>query len=346
MAGSTPILSVIIPIYNTRNYLDECVSSVLSQSLKNIEIILVDDESPDNAGKKCDDLKTKHENIKVIHKQNGGLGYARNSGLELAEGKYVAFLDSDDYVLPNYYEMMVNECENYNADICTSKGFSQFSEKGREEKVFLHEYGIVDNNIEALIPRLISRKIQKDDGIWGSSCFSVYKRELLQEYHIKFVSEREFMSEDVWFSMDVYNVAKRVVLSDVIGYCYRYNETSLSRSYRQNRFDQLTSTITQLTKKCQQMNLSDYEERVALYYWVNFEKCINQEVRYVEKKTGITNMKRMMINQECRSNLEILLSSKEFKGLHRLLCSLLMKGHYHSVYSILTIYNRLRHRHK
>ena len=343
MESSLPILSVIIPVYNTKDYLDECVDSVLHQSLRNIEIILVDDESPDGAGKKCDELNKMHDNIKVIHKKNGGLGYARNSGLEIATGKYVAFLDSDDYVVENYYEAMVNECERYNADICTSKGFYLVTNKERKERVFLQEFGVVEKDIDRLIPRLISRKVDADDGIWGSACFSVYRRENLSKHHIAFVSERDFISEDIWYSMDVYSVAKRVVLADIIGYCYRYNEKSLSRSYRASRFSQLISTIEQLDQKCQEMNLRDYEERVALYYWVNFEKCINQEVRYVERKRGIENIRKMMTNPECRKNLQILLDNRDFKGVHRLLASLLMNGSYYSMYTLLTVYNRLVH---
>ena len=101
-----PKISVIVPIWNVEKYLDRCIQSILNQTLKDIEIILVDDESPDNCPSMCDDYAKRYSNIKVIHKKNGGLGYARNSGLELATGKYVAFLDSDDWVEKEAYEQL------------------------------------------------------------------------------------------------------------------------------------------------------------------------------------------------------------------------------------------------
>ena len=90
-----PKVSVIIPIYNTGKYLPECVESVRNQTLRDIEIILVDDESPDNAPQICDEYATIDERIKVVHKKNGGLGFARNSGLDVAIGEYVSFIDSE-----------------------------------------------------------------------------------------------------------------------------------------------------------------------------------------------------------------------------------------------------------
>ena len=87
-------VSVVVPVYNVEEYLHSCIESLFGQSYKNIEIILVDDESPDNCPRLCDEYAVAHENIKVLHKKNGGLGYARNSGLEIATGDFVEFLDS------------------------------------------------------------------------------------------------------------------------------------------------------------------------------------------------------------------------------------------------------------
>lgn len=98
-------VSIIVPIYNVEKYLDRCMQSLLNQTLKEIEIVLVDDGSPDNCPKMCDEYAKKDSRVKVVHKQNAGLGYARNSGLENATGEYVAFVDSDDYVDINAYEM-------------------------------------------------------------------------------------------------------------------------------------------------------------------------------------------------------------------------------------------------
>ena len=109
-------VSVVVPVYNVEEYLHSCIESLFGQSYKNIEIILVDDESPDNCPRLCDEYAVAHENIKVLHKKNGGLGYARNSGLEIATGDFVEFLDSDDYIENDTIEKALHKIVNDNAD--------------------------------------------------------------------------------------------------------------------------------------------------------------------------------------------------------------------------------------
>ena len=108
-----PKVSIIVPVYNVEKYLDRCMESLLNQTLKDIEIILVDDGSPDNCPQMCDDYAKKDSRVKVVHKANAGLGYARNSGLDVATGEYVAFVDSDDYVELDMYEQMYEASLNY-----------------------------------------------------------------------------------------------------------------------------------------------------------------------------------------------------------------------------------------
>lgn len=106
------LVSVIVPIYKVEDYLDECVKSIVGQTYKNIEIILVDDGSPDYCPQKCDEWAKKDLRIRVVHKQNGGLSSARNAGLDVAKGKYIAFVDSDDFITPDYVEVMYNRICN------------------------------------------------------------------------------------------------------------------------------------------------------------------------------------------------------------------------------------------
>ena len=100
-------ISVIIPIYKVEKYLNRCVESVVNQSYQNLEIILVDDGSPDNCPKMCDDWAEKDNRIKVIHKENGGLSDARNAGLKVAMGEYISFVDSDDWIAKDFYEVLI-----------------------------------------------------------------------------------------------------------------------------------------------------------------------------------------------------------------------------------------------
>ena len=105
------LISIIIPVYKTEQYLKRCVDSVLNQTYQELECILVDDGSPDEAGKICDEYKKKDARIKVIHKENGGLSSARNAGLDIAKGDYIGFVDSDDFIHPQMYEMLVDVLE-------------------------------------------------------------------------------------------------------------------------------------------------------------------------------------------------------------------------------------------
>lgn len=339
-------LSVIIPIYNTEQYLQQCVDSVRNQTLENIEIILVDDESPDGAGLLCDKLKRSYSNIVVIHKKNQGLGFARNSGLEIANGEYIAFLDSDDFVERDYYEKLVTLCSEHRASICYSAGYIKYTSGGAYNEYF---GGIRSNCIEGRklirkeVPRLICAKPGLNDNIPASSCFCVYNRNFLIRNKIRFVSERQFISEDLWFSMDCLLLADKITYSDTIGYNYRYNENSLSRGHNPERFDRLVYFVEKLMEKCESNGLNDYEERIALYYWVNFEKCINQEVRYKKNKKTHLEIKKMTENPTGWGMLAILNEIPAFKGLHGFLCKLLYKRHYRFVAILLRAYNIAKH---
>lgn len=113
-------VSVIIPIYKVEKYLSRCLDSVVNQTLDDIEIVLVDDGSPDSCPEICDRYAKKDSRIKVIHKKNEGLGYARNSGMLIATGEYIAFLDSDDYVSKDMYEKVYSELKRTDADCCVT----------------------------------------------------------------------------------------------------------------------------------------------------------------------------------------------------------------------------------
>lgn len=124
MEDNKILLSVIVPVYKVESYLDRCVESIVGQSYRNLEIILVDDGSPDGCPEKCDDWAKRDNRIKVIHKQNAGLGFARNSGLDIATGEYVAFVDSDDYIENDMYRTLIDAACRHNADM-VSCGFNK-----------------------------------------------------------------------------------------------------------------------------------------------------------------------------------------------------------------------------
>ena len=124
-----PLITVVVPIYNVEKYLDECVQSILNQSYKNLEIILVDDGSPDRCGKMCDDYATKDSRVKVIHQENGGLSAARNAAFQIATGSYITFVDSDDYISADMVETLYFGMADNEAEMAVV-GFESFFEDG------------------------------------------------------------------------------------------------------------------------------------------------------------------------------------------------------------------------
>ena len=126
-----PLISVIIPVYNVEKYLRRCLDSVVAQTYRNLEIICVDDGSVDESGKICDQYAVRDARIKVIHQENQGLSAARNRGLDAAEGAYIAFVDSDDYILEDMYKKMLDKLLNYNVDLCVCQWQYEFSD-GRQ----------------------------------------------------------------------------------------------------------------------------------------------------------------------------------------------------------------------
>lgn len=338
-------LTVIVPVYNTAKYLRECVDSILEQTLKDIQVILVDDESPDDAGQICDDYAEKYSNIKVIHKENGGLGYARNSGIEKAEGEYIAFVDSDDYIEKDFYKRLIEIIEFESAEVCYSGGFYEFSENNKSIVKFYEGENFTfrgNDIIKKKIPRLISRRPDTNDLLMGSSCMAIYSTQFLKDNKLMFISERTFISEDVWFNMDCLEHANIITYAnDIIGYNYRYNDGSLSRGYNPERFNILYSSIEKLIQRCREEKFEDYFGRVALYFWVNYEKCINQEIRF-NNNNPIKNIKVMNKKIYTREFLKYLSKYKLNGMLHTYLCHLLYRERYRTLYIMLKLYNSFR----
>lgn len=231
-------LSVIIPVYNVEKYIDECVSSVLNQTLRNIEIILVDDESPDNCPILCDEYSKMDSRVKVIHKKNGGLGFARNSGIEVATGEYVTFLDSDDFVDNDAYEKLIGLIEASRLDLLYYK-FRRFS-NGSDIEI-THKTNHVnlykDEEIQTLMLDIIASGplIKNDHIIQCSSCTAVYKRDIIEKNNIRFHSERELISEDLIFNLDFLSCARKVAYNESEYYHYRVNPISLTGTVRIDR---------------------------------------------------------------------------------------------------------------
>lgn len=236
----TPKVSIIVPVYNVERYLDRCIQSLVNQSLKDIEIILVDDGSPDNCPKMCDEYAQKDNRIKVIHKQNAGLGYARNSGLDVAIGEYVAFVDSDDYVDTAMYETLYERSNITNAD-ATFCGFKTEMTKDvwRESREVTKDELWECNSVKEFMYNMIaSGKGVRQERLYQMSVWhAIYKREIIVKNDILFPSERDVVSEDIPFQVDFLKKANKILYLNKHFYYYCYNIDSLTFNFKPEKFD-------------------------------------------------------------------------------------------------------------
>ncbi|MBQ5591617.1 MAG: glycosyltransferase family 2 protein [Clostridia bacterium] len=221
-------LSFIVPVYNVEEYLGECLDSLVNQDVSHdeYEIICIDDGSTDKSGEILDLYAEKYTNIVVVHKENGGVSSARNYGIDIAKGKYIWFVDSDDFVRENCLrELKRLSIENY--DILNFGGYAFDQELNAEEKELLK------NN-----------RLKANKTYWGYSTFRVYKKSIILENEIKF-NNRIIYGEDEMFNNDVIEHSERTFLLDHTNYLYRKNPNSAMNNLLvfENQIKRLESVI-------------------------------------------------------------------------------------------------------
>lgn len=253
-------ISIIVPIYKVEKYIKRCIDSLLAQTYRNYEIILVDDGSPDDCPQICDDYRKKYSFIKVIHKQNQGLGMARNSGLDIAIGKYIAFVDADDFVTPDMCEVLMSKATKYDADIVHSV-FFKWELGNHKKKTDIDKDILYSSNkeISDFYLDMIAQSPEKnaDTPVDVSVCSALYKRDIIEKNNIRFVSEREFISEDMVFNLDLYPCCSRIVVSSRHLYYYCYNGKSLSKSYKEERFEKDKELFSYIEERLKHLNIYD-----------------------------------------------------------------------------------------
>ncbi len=211
------LVSIIIPIYNVEDYLERCLNSVVNQTYKNLEIILVNDGSTDRCKKICDDYQKKDDRIKVIHKENGGLSDARNAGIEIAKGEYISFIDSDDYVSNDYIEYMYNMIKNTSSKlaICGVK------------EVWAHTTIVEEAHTksESLTAKQTLRNLLLDQGIEICAYAKLYHRDLFKE--IRFPKGKVYEDSAVMYKLIM--LADKIVYGDKKCYYYIARNGSISK---------------------------------------------------------------------------------------------------------------------
>lgn len=245
------MISVIIPVYNVERYLERCIQSIISQTYNDLEIILIDDGSPDRCPQICDEYAEKDSRIKVIHKKNAGQGLARNDGLDIATGEYVTFVDSDDFLAQNAIELMYNATEQERHDAVFAAFYNSWTpEKGGTVAYSLDEIVNTPDGILGALADLTASP-------WGNPapalrfmgvCGGLMRMGIIRENHLRFRSEREVMSEDLLFLYDSYPYINSIRYIPEPLYYYCLNTTSTSHTFKEQYIDSIDVLVQYLMK--------------------------------------------------------------------------------------------------
>lgn len=221
-------ISVIVPVYKVEKYLPQCIDSILAQTYKDFELILIDDGSPDNCGKMCDEYAQRDARVRVIHQKNGGLSAARNAGIDMAKGEYIAFVDSDDYVSEEYLEKLYNCLVYNNADISicdkiefwSDKAIQTVKDNGKQEKMTGRE--------------ACTKVYQIGKGVSIIACCKLYNKRLFEgrRFPVGMIHEDQAVVPILLYNADVVST-----VNECLYYYRQHNESIMRKKFTPKRFD-------------------------------------------------------------------------------------------------------------
>ena len=274
-----PLISVIVPIFNVKDYLRKCIDSILAQSYKKIEIILVDDGSTDESGEIADAYARKNKKIKIIHKQNGGLSSARNAGIEAASGEWIAFVDSDDYIDECFLERLYNLAQKNNADIatCSFKAFTNDGSILKKSPEWPNE--VLDS--EAAIRSVFKDKLP------AYVCLSLFRSSLFLSSGMRFPEGKEF--EDIAIRIKLLKNAKTVTFTNEKLYYYLMRGDAITgKKFSKKRYDDYMYALSEV--KDYLLKNGTEKERENLNYFLYYSQ--NTLLNYLAReKSTKENMK-------------------------------------------------------
>lgn len=277
------MISVVVPVYNVEKYVAECVDSIVNQTYKDLEIILVDDGSTDNSGAICDELAGKDERIKVIHKTNGGLSDARNAGIDIAKGEYISFIDSDDYIHPQMLELLLHTSLKIDSDISVCL----FASVGETEK---RSFQTIDDNTISVSTYSENRlsEIYNNNLITVVAWNKLYKKSLFNSIRYAYgkIHEDEFIIHELLFA------ASKVAYIDTELYFYRTRSNSIMQNVSlksiEHGYEALIQREQFFASKELPQNVSETRALEALY--------ITKYYRYVLKKYHKALLLKQFVN--------------------------------------------------
>ena len=270
------LISVIIPVYNVEKYIDQCIDSLTNQTYKDLEIILIDDGSKDNSGKICDEYAKKDSRISVIHKQNEGVSAARNTGLELAKGEYVAFVDSDDFVDSNYILCMYNKMVEQDADMVFCKYTKVFDRRFVNVKEHLPKSIVVNMNDESFVD-FLAHFLNFKENILGCCWRLLFKRKQLSG--LRFETNIR-ICEDLLFILGYIFSSKRIASIDEQLYFYRQINSSACHSYKKGYLKNQLLLHKGLLNLFDSVNKKSLKSKFKIYSSLLCYYCFSNEIKF------------------------------------------------------------------
>ena len=334
--------SLIVSIYKIEKYLPKCIESILAQTYRDFEVILVDDGSPDNCPRICDEYAKRDSRVRVIHKENGGLVSSRKAGLAIAQGEFVCFVDGDDFLSCDLLEKYQKILTERSVDIVCAGYSNYYSEDNIVEAKQSEVCKFYDRKAleEDVYPTMLSTLPFYSFGVFPSLCAKAFRRELVTEIYGNVPSELT-LGEDVAVSYLALLKASSACLSDYCGYMYRQNLQSMTHTYDARLFYKLKNLVVHLQK-----NLSgkgfDIDRQVDEYIFYlltlakNNEFKFNKTQSYREKKRSL----KRYLNEECFNVVIKRLRVKGFKN------SLVLNCFKHSFFLPIFLYERFSARGK
>lgn len=291
------MISIIVPVYKTEKYLERCIRSLVNQTYQELEIILVDDGSPDNCPVLCDEWKDKDKRIKVVHKKNGGLSSARNTGLTIATGKYVAFVDSDDDVELDMYRSMHEIAEKNQVDFVMSDYTRIESDGSRYIKSLDIREGFYDRKdiIEEIFPVLIMRE-EIDYGPLLSVCHCMYRLEFLKNINLQFDEEVRWSEDNMFSAIMGYQCENFYYMKNKAFYHYYQNPGTITTSYRKGAWGVYCIMNERLHNFFDNVKEFDFSRQLKLHMIYYACNCIEQ-IRFLEEKERFIQIKEILYDE-------------------------------------------------
>lgn len=341
-------LSVIVPVYNVEQYLKRCVDSILNQTVTDLEIILVDDGSTDSSGSLCDRYAEGYTNIRVHHKPNGGLTSAWKAGLELAEGAYIGFVDSDDWIDPDMYERMLTLAQREDADVTVCGLTFDFEDPkipGRDEISNFKKEVYDRKALEALFPTLINDGYFFGRTLQSARVTKIFRTELLRA-NVQFCDDRVAVGEDMQITFPVLlDTQKLCVVQNFYPYHYWINNKSITGQYDSGYIEKVKLLRARLQAISDAKGVYDFTAQIRNDFLGLAVLAVKNEI-YRNYKSGrrtvVANVRRICEDPEVREAIEEHTMDKLSVSI-RLYLWLMRTGHYNLCYWLVLVFFKVNY---